>query len=273
MLLYRRSCVLRIGSQEIFGLRVTFKVHRDVGSKPNTCEVVVDNMSETNRAAAQVKGTTLILQAGYGDDVATIFSGQIRSGDTVREGPNWRTAIRSGDGEVNYQFKTVSESFAAGTPKRAVVKHLIDQLGLDAGNVDQKLAAVAERHLNGYVAHGKASVELNKVLTALGFEWSIQDGRVQVLKVGETTQETAVELTPESGLIGSPQHGVGQKGPKGKTNVVKGRSLINPGITPGRKLILKSQNITTTLKVIATDLSGDTHGGDWYVDFEGVPVS
>ena len=268
--LFQRQCVVIVDTVEVSELRCTFKVTKPA-AKPNTAEVVISNLSAETREKINRKGAPLILKAGYTGSLATIFSGVVRTVDPIRDGTEWNTTIRSGDGERAYRYANVSNSYKAGTPMKAVLTDLVKSLGLDTGNSAEVFAAVNSQAVNGYVAHGKSARILDEVLGGLGMEWSIQDGRVQVLKKGDATKDEAVVLGPDSGLLGSPQLGSGNEKNK-PAGLVKVKCLLQARLKPGGKVSIDSEGVKGVFRIISLTHGGDTHGGDWCTEFEAAPA-
>jgi hypothetical protein len=278
--LFERQAVLIVGSLRVTDLRMQFKIKADTGIHPNTCEIVVTNLSKDTRSQIKQKGLPIILQAGYPSTIATIFSGKTRTVDHVRENADWNSIIRAGDGETEFGFATISTSYRPGVPIATVLNDLLDHwvdpstgLPLDTMVARQTLAQVTGQYQKGFVVHGKVSSHFDDILKSLGFEWSIQDGRVQVLPKGGTTNDEAVFLSPDTGLIGSPQHGSGDgKQPQKNAGAVKFKSLLQPKIKPGKKLAIQSEGVNGVLRVISREHRGDTKGGDWVSEGEAMPL-
>lgn len=251
----------------IRNLRVQFKVDKTITKEPNTADISVTNLSQTTRALLQSRGTKVVLSAGYEGSLGQLFSGDSRSIDHVRKGADWVTRIQCGSGERQYRFATVSQSFAPGTPKSAAVMAAISAMQLDPGNATAQLAGIAAQYVSGYAMHGKASAELDSLLSGLGLEWSIQDGQVQVLPPGQPTAEDAVLVNAQSGLLDSPEHGAPEV--VGGPPVLKLKSLINPLIRPGRTILVQSQQVNSQKFLpVKVNHSGDTKGGEWYTQVE-----
>lgn len=256
---------------QIEELRVAFKVKKSLTKEPNTAEVTVTNLSPQRRASLQTKGVKFILEAGYeGAGIAQLFVGDVRTIDHVRDAANWNTVIKSGDGERAFRYARVSESFAAGSPLSDVVQNLAGKLGLGLGNVTTKAAALSQRFDQGFAASGPVSRELDRVLAAAGLTWSVQDGDLQILAPDEPGALLVPELSPETGLIGSPEFGAPLK--KGGRPLVKFRCLLDGKIKPGGRVELRSERHRGPIRVVKLEHTGDTAGGDWYTDCEGTPV-
>lgn len=256
---------------EITGLRVAFKVKKTGTKEPNTAEVTVTNLSADTRAALQTKGVKFVIQAGYENaGIGQLFIGDARTISHVRNGASWDTVIKSGDGERAFRFARVNEPFGAGSTIGAVVKKIGGALGLGLGNLDSQMASMQGQYPNGYVAHGPASRELDKVLAAAGLEWSIQDEQLLILRPDAVGSNLVPDLGPDSGLIGSPEYGAADK--KGGKPKMKVRSLLNAAIKPGSQVNLRSERHKGPVRVYEVEHTGDTHGAEWYTDFEARPL-
>lgn len=256
---------------EIADLRLQFKIEKNLQKEPNSAEITITNLSAASRASMPGKGAKIFLEAGYDATLAQIFVGDARLITHTHEGPDWTTVIQCGDGARSFLHARINESFAGGVPGSEIVNKIAGKLGLNIeASMKSKLDGMTGEFLQGYSAYGPASKELDKVLRALGYEWSIQDETLQILKPGENTDEQVPDLGPDSGLIGSLEHGSEEK--KGAKPVFKGRCLLRPEIKPGCKINVRSSLQTGGLRITRLVHSGDTAGGDWYTDFEGNPL-
>lgn len=254
---------------EIDGLRVQFKVEKSLrGKDPNSAEITVWNLSPTSRALLETRAAKVVLRAGYEDSVEQLFVGDVVFGESKHEGPDWQTKILAGDGARARKFARVSRSFRAGAPFASVAKGIALALGVGVGNLPDVLATVSTQYVQGYAAHGPAARELDRVLKSAGYEWSIQDGQLQVLKAG-TELRTTVVLDAEHGLVGSPEVGAGEE--KGGP-VLTATSLLQGSLVPGVRLDLRGETVRGLFRVTKVSHDGDTHGAEWYTKVEGKPL-
>jgi hypothetical protein len=254
---------------QITDLRVQFKVTKTITKEPNTAEIQVYNLAQATRAKLQSRGTRVILLAGYDKDVPQlpqVFSGDSRTIDHTRDGADWVTKIQCGDGERNYRFALVSESFKPGAAIAGILRKAIAAMAVDPGNSEAKITQVVDQYVSGYAMHGKASAELDSILTGQGLEWSIQDGRMQILAPGESTTESAVTVNAGSVIIGSPEHGTPEA--LGGAGILKVKFLLQAMVRPGRKIAVRSQAVNGFFRAEKVVHTGDTHGGDWYTEVE-----
>jgi len=256
---------------EIKDLRVQFSVKKSASKEPNTAEVTITNLSPTRRAALQTKGVKFVLECGYVDTgVKQIFQGDVRHISHVREGADWRTVLKSGDGERAFQFARISETLGPKSTKSAVIKRLAAKLGLGLGNSGK--AAIPGSFEQGIVLSGPVSRELDKVLKGTGYEWSIQDEQMVILSASEVSGQDVPLLTPDSGLIGSPEFGAPLA--KGGKPQLSFRALLNANIKPGAKVQIQCERfpLGVSVKCAKVEHSGDTAGQDWYTTAEGATL-
>lgn len=254
---------------EVEDLRVQFKVDKTTGKEPNTAEVIISNLCSERRANIQKAGGKFILQAGYDSGVGQLFIGDIRNVDHRRDGANWHTFIKSGDGERAFRFARVNETFRAGTSAGDIVLRLATLLGVGTGNASLVAGSLVAQYVNGFTSFGSVAAELERVLTAHGITWSIQDGELQLVRSTDVGALLIPDLSPDTGLIGSPEFGAADKN---KGTVIKAKSLIQPRIAPGGRVRLNSERYKGEVKVTKVSHDGDTAGGNWYTSFEGVPL-
>ncbi len=271
--LFHRVAAVTVDTLKITGLRVEFKVVKTSRPEPNSAEVTIYNISADHRRKMQVAGVPVLLEAGYESapgqsTMQQLFLGDMRVAGHKRHGVDWVTKLEAGDGEKTLRTSKLTESFAAGTRKDAVVKRMLESMKLNVKDAVAKigekgLQGAAEEFYKGISLSGSTAAELTRVLDDMGLTWSVQDGAVQITKPGEIVGDLVV-LTPATGLVGSPE--AGEKG------YVKVRSLLNPLIKPSGGIALDSEAFKGTFRVEKATYSGDTHGAPWFVDAEVVPV-
>jgi len=256
------------------GLRIQFKVEKSTDKHPNSSELIITNLNKDSRSGLQKKGVKVIIEAGYqSTGVSRIFAGDVRTVDHIRGEATWDTTMKLGDGERSWKFARVNESFAPGTGAGTILKFLANKTGLQIGNVPTEVANLTQSFDHGYTVHGPVWRSLSELARSVGYTVSIQAGTVQILRPGATlgngSTSEVPEITPDTGLIGSPEMGTPEK--KGKPQLVKFRSLMRPS-TPGAVVKLRSDRYDGFLRVKKCSFDGDTAGGPYYTDYEGVII-
>ena len=272
--LYSRRYSLTVGTTKItgaqgLGLRIVFTVKKNLSKDPNTAELKIYNMSGATRQQLQGKGIPVILSAGYGNEESVIFSGDSRIITHSREGASWVTKIQSGDGERAYATSRFHRSYAANTPVSQVMREIAGSISLNPGNLSAALSEAPRGGLStfarGYVASGNALDLLAGLAKSIGFSMSVQGGALQFLRNG-AAPGSAVLLSPDTGLIGSPEFSTPDQ--KGAAPKLVAKSLLQPTILCGGQAEIRAEQVKGRFRVEAVEHSGDFHGKQWYTQIE-----
>ena len=251
-------------------LGVSFQVSKSTNRQPNKAKITVLNLNAETRASITTEGTIPIaLAAGYrSDNSGLIFQGNMRFSDVTNNGTNWVSTLEAGDGAKANKKARINKAFKTAKPAdmlREVAKTL-EAEGIGLGNLEEKISEGGivpglNDFLGGVVLSGKSSDIFTTLVTSLGYEWSIQNEQIQILRPNEKIQVVGLgRLTPESGLIGSPR--------VGKEGLIKYRQLLDSRINPGVSQQLLASNVDGEYRVEKADFLGDTWGNDWFVDVE-----
>ena len=278
--LFDRQCTVQMGTVKVDKLRVQFKIEKQETELPGTAEIKVWNLSRDTRNKMVSQGIVpVILMAGYAGNLGLLFNGDILpSGIGVeRSGPDWITEFKVGDGLLSHQTDRIQMPFSKGTAIKDVLAGIIGQFkGIDTKQAlaDLKsgkipLGGMQQQLQNGTVASGRSIDELKKWCKTQGIACTVVDGHLELAPDSETStggawpQELVPDLTPKTGLIGSPE--------PTKDRFVKLKCLLRPEIKPNRRIkvswsIHPMGLFVRALKVTHT---GDTRGQEWYTEVEG----
>jgi hypothetical protein len=242
------------------GLRVKFKIEKNIRSEANKATIKVFNMNEYSRTFLESEGTQIELSAGYPGEIKQIFIGDITKATSMKKSPDWITTLECGDGETKLRESHLEKSWGPGTPFLAIFQQGIRALGLDIGPQVFPITAITS---NGFSFSGKAKDMLDVLAKRFGLEWSVQNGAVQVTQDGQPTPETAVMISPVSGLIGNVVK---------QEKFIEFKNLLNPEIQPGRLIsIVRAAQIEGFFKCRRVVFDGDTHDGPWFSHVEAEP--
>ena len=237
------------------------------------------NLSEYSRNHIKAKDQAVIVKAGYVDLIEQVCSGVIKRVEHRREGVDVVTELELKDGGRDLLEPEFKRSYAKATSRAKIVEDIL------AAMPHTSRGRLSAAGLSG-VTSGKLSfsttckLALDRLARAWGFEWSVQDGALQVLEPDGTVEpaELALSLSPDTGLIGSPAR-TGQEGRRGagtraraKRTGARFQALLMPSIRPGRYVLLESEFLSGALKVQSCTHAGDTHGQDWTTDVEAVQL-
>lgn len=265
--LFLRKVVVQVHDLKLVDLDVSFEIEKSLAPKtPNSAEVRIWNLNPQNRQRLQeLEKVYVSIEAGYVSGTSLIFRGDLRDVVSSRDGSEWITTITSDSGR-RARKKRILKSFAPGASVGEVLKSAAEAMGVRLGNtavktVQAKIAGTqANKFFNGYALAGAIDYELTRLARSVGLEWSVQDDELQFLDAGRPLKEMGVKLTPQTGLVGSPE-----PGNKGVTEV---RCLMIPDLFPGRRVQVDSEHIKGIYRIETTRHRGGTAERDWYVDLQ-----
>lgn len=271
-------------------MQMQFKTSNQDDEGPNNCNIRVFNLGETTtQKLLQSDVATVILQAGYQDGpYGVIFKGNIKQFRTGRlSAVDSYVDILAADGDLGYNFTTVSESIANASNNAAGQKQALFKAFAANGIVLGKdLSQTGGTLPRGKVLWGMAKTLMRKITDSQGCTWSIQNGQINIIPLTGYLPGEAVVLNGATGLIGIPEQ---------TAEGVKVRALLNPLITVGglikldnalvNQTISQQQNIANLAfgqwsnpqylakvstdglyRVYVAEYQGDIRGNDWYVD-------
>lgn len=263
-------------------LRVSFSIERDEKSWPNTAQIDVYNLNPDHRKyLSDLEGVPVRLHAGYESGTGLLFDGMLRDVDFT-DGIDRVTTLSLGDGEMDKDGepiagKAIKATWSRGTPIVTILQAFAQHLNVNLGNTSTMGAAaklptgVALSH--AFAVDGPALDEFIYFMRSLQMPWSIQNGSLQVRAAPEVPASMGALISPQTGLIGHV---------KAKTKLVKrfkktqkikvaeGKCLLLPVLLPGQQFVLKSSTVSGPVMCTKVHHSGDTHGNEWYTEFEGI---
>lgn len=244
--------------------RIAFDISKSLIPQPNPISVSVYNLKEENRDRIRRTTDSVILRAGYTEEVGPIV---VAVGDIVdvvhrNEPPDIITEITAGDGSRTLRTNKQSLTFGEGASAKQILAQVVESAGValrDVSGVDDSQFA------NGFAESGPFPDIMEKLAGKLGVEWSIQNGEVQVTPLDTPTNELGIVVSPETGLIGAPERRTDQGTPRSPSQkdgwII--RSLLRPSVEPGMRIALDSKMVKGTFRVTELQHVGDTHGQDW----------
>lgn len=263
---------------EVTDLDVGFRITKSTKKQPNKTEILVYNLSPDTRGKLEGQRDQLgklknpvpvDFEAGYASGTSLIFSGDAHSIYTEKQGPDFITHIVGGDGLAQIRQARVSFGVKKGTRVTDVFKKIATGGGFNLGNLvkvtsDASIADMGSTFPEGTVIDGSAYDELERLALSAGLELSIQDRVLQFKPKGQPLQEEAIDLTADSGLIGSPVLEAQQD--PGKTSpgecFVNAEALLIPGLLPGRKVNLHD-DFKGSYECVVVDYQGENFGPKW----------
>lgn len=267
-LLFQRVWRITVGSLQMTSNDVEFTVKKTLKPEPNTADIKIYNLTAAHRQQiSQAASVPVMVEVGLNQQLARIFLGQLRAGWTVTDGPENVTEISTGDGEASLATGRLNVSLGPGTPVATALQEIAAALGVDPGNIQQAIALLqssgyVQFNTKGVVLKGNAADHMTDICKGAGLEWSVQDGAIQVLTLGQPLAGQALLLSPSTGLEGSPS--VDSKG------ILTFDTLMVPGIRPGQLVVMQAANVPSGgYRIETCEYHGNTLSDDWGVKCSG----
>lgn len=251
---------------EIENLRFSFDIKKDDSSDQNSLDLIIYNMNNNLRSKFDEKDLGVQLFAGYNNVSGLIFKGDLVFSINKKQGTDIITKIKVKDGGVAMRETMWSESFEAGTTVQQIVNKLALTFGIAIKEIPNDLKGSFS---NGFSTSGPVKDLLNKFGDSFGFNWSIQDNELQIIKTNEALDETVIFLSANTGMVGIPEKltADGDKLEDDPTIIPNGvsvTSLLLPMARPSRKLEIESNTVNGDFKINGVGHIGDTHGQKWH---------
>ena len=247
--LFKRKVILRVGvegelGREITDLKIDFQFEKDSESNANKGKISVYNLNKDSIKVLNEEGAKYEFNAGYSGLeeiplIGVLSSGDVTDVNTVRSGPDKITTIKTQEGGTSLGEATLDQSFAEGVSMKTITDAMAKGLGAAKGAIKGIKDLVFN---SGYSASGKIKDRLDELTEKMGLEWNIQNGELQILPPGEATNEFAIVLTSETGLLKAFMEKSKVKGTKQLVDLLKFEALLNPEIKVGRMILVTTND-------------------------------
>lgn len=269
-ILFNRRVELSVGKEGQEGrtfseLRIEFEVDKNRESNANSGTISIYNLSPASRGIINEEGSKYILRAGYAPPgqaalIQELSSGDILDVETTRSGPDIITKFQIGEATKALKGKTLDKSYKEGTAIKTIVNDLAQGLDVAVAAVKGLKDTVFN---SGYSATGKIKDRLDELTAKQGLEWNIQNGELQIFPINGSTDEEAILLTKDTGLLRAYSVKSEVAGKEKLQDAIRFEALLNPGIRVGRRLhiISEIEEIDRVVTVRRIKYSGDNKDG------------
>jgi len=246
-------------------LRVAFDCTKSLRKEPNEATIKIYNLSPDHRSQlTKVAQPAVSLVAGYKEEHTALFLGQAVHVHHERYGPDIITTVSTTDSGHQFQTGRIHKSFGPRTKAGDVLKALAASLGVKPGNLSSAVAKLnsgkaADVYIEGVTLAGHTAHHLDMLCRSAGLEWSIQEGKLQFLDVGQALGTIAIRLD-ETNMTTTPSVSAG--------DIVEGQTFIQSDFLPGRQVQIAAEFVTTAARLEKCHYTGDTHADEWFVDFQ-----
>lgn len=186
-------------------LRIQATVTKTLSPEPNTASVTLYNMARDSYEQIRIPGLSCTIEAGYAQDMglSLIFVGRLMIPSYAIAPPDTMVKLSVIDGGQEALGRYVAVSASASTPADVVIQRIAGQAGIDLLPLPQGFPY--KIYQQGWAHQGPVSDALTYACNFADLEWSIQNGKLQILQRGAGSNIPAIVLSPETGMIGSPE--------------------------------------------------------------------
>jgi len=208
---------------DVSDLRCTFNIIKTIQMEPNSSEISIYNLNAKTENQIMMYGKRVTVEAGYeGTQFGLIFDGDILQ--TIRERENGTTlklSIIALDSDRAINFDIANFSIVKGQTARNIIDNIVNKATnpISTGSISEKLSG--QKLTRGKVVFGKASDFIRQIAKSNELQYYMDDGNLNLISLEELPEGQIIELTPKSGLIGTPE----------QTDYgISGQCLLNPQI-------------------------------------------
>jgi hypothetical protein len=251
---------------DLSGFRVVFTIEKTAAEKPNTAKIDIYNLSQST-ASRLISGelTRIVLQAGYAENYAILFDGNLISTKQTRNGAETVLSIEAGDGDKAYSFALLNESVGSGYDSAQLAERALKPMK-ENGVTSTNTAAIESgtKYPRGRVLFGAARNYARNIARTTECQWSMQDGQAVFCKRNAVLSgREAFLLNVSSGMIGSPT--VDKDG-------ISAACCLNPLLKIYDPLKIESDFVNGVYKIVSVKHSGDTHGNEWKTEVKATAI-
>ncbi len=238
--------------------RVVFSVDVAPGDTLSFADIRIYNLAKTSSIK---QGSSIVLRAGYENNVDSIFTGFITNYFREREpgAPEIVTRLLCRSGQPVVDRASTRISFGPGTKVVEVLKALARNWPLPL-DIDESQFASDPVFVSGYVVDGDIGAAFHSLANMFKFEWLQDRGRIVVTKPGMVRTTYMTQVDQYSGMVGIPEV---SRGPDGLGLSVTVR--LNPSLRINGRINVDSQFSTfNTGNLFVAELTGDANANGEY---------
>lgn len=255
---------------------IFFEVPFDDGSKPNISTISIYNLSDSTVTELKT-GSKITLNAGYQNDVGSIFLGSIKFNASEWKGVDRITELDCFDSGETWFEKSIKKTYKAGASGKQILKDLLKLTGLSTGAFNLPANKIYKSGKTFKSTLAKAVVEVAK---DCGAKVHVTKNKIFIRPKNEGDNIRYV-INSERGLIGSPTNiekevvtGKDKAGNQIK-KVVRGwkvKTLLNHRITTDVIIEIESKTANGTFRVESGKHFGGSKGTNFYTEMEVFPL-
>jgi hypothetical protein len=222
--------------------RCSFQTQASDGITPETAIITVYNLSDSTMKGLVKEFDQVILEAGYQEGrYGIIFNGIVKQYSRGHEENMTESYFRifAAHSDITFRFAVANATLAADSTSQARMDEAQRSalLKKEASIGQQDLPSRPGGLYRGAVLWGAVTDVMSEEATHANMVWSIQDGKMVLVKSDSYVQGQIIDLNAETGLIGHPEV---------TDNGISVTSLLNPAARVRGLVKLNNDSINWT---------------------------
>jgi hypothetical protein len=265
---FNRLCSVEISNGiKITDLRIKFEVVKSNKSDQNNAKISIYNLSQTTRSRILNDQSLVRISAGYEQASGLVEIGQGNISDVVhsKDKCDIITTIYIKDGLKALRSGNITLSFAEKTQLGVIIDAIKARLGLPLNYSGFNATASTQ----GFSYVGSISNALDSLARQYNFNWSIQNGQLQIVAKNKGTNRQIVVLSSKTGLVSSPEKMIKTKKDLNlEPDTYKVTSLLQPQVEISDNIQVESKFLNGVFLITKITHTGDTRGDDFLTEIE-----
>lgn len=209
-------------------LHVDFDITKTSSRTPNTGKVAIYNLSESDRKLISKSAVRLNLYLGYDGQAELISVADVDTVNSLQTEVDWVTEFTLGEGQIALRSQQ-NRTYKEGSDANTIIKQVAADAGLIVNNTINTVSGLIS---GGITLEGSTQAVLGDMSSELGLDFSVQNDELFIAGADGVSDNEAVIVAPDTGLIGYPE--ITNKG-------VNFKVQIQPGILPGKVVKLETE--------------------------------
>lgn len=271
------SCIIRFedGSEiEFKNLNIEFDVRKTLTQETNIASIKIYNLSQDSMNRVQESGSLVYLFAGYTADSGEeiIFTGNISKVVHSKQNENTTLEIESGDGDAVFRNVVIVLEYEEKVDARDILRDITTRAGItirDYENVPFKM------YQQGFAFVGQITEAIDKVTKFLGYEWSIQNNELQIVRKGKPSIVSINLVSIREGLLERPNRNTDAENRMSGDVKAPGwslKTLLNPKYEPGGQVDIDTELIKGLFKIESVRHLGSLYSNNWTSEIDVIEV-
>lgn len=209
----RYRCIVDTGDNKAFDvseLRCSFEIVKSGYLEANQSTITIYNLNPNDENKLIKSGQRIIIEAGYnGDQYGKIFEGNVIQPLRSKEnGVDYKLTLVSMDSDRYITYGLIGVSLTAQETARSAVDACVNRAGeINGNNFGMQIGILADQRIDyprGKVMFGAPTQFLSQIAKSMNASYYNDDGTVNIVSPKELADDEILDLSPDTGLIGTP---------------------------------------------------------------------